>query len=61
MISFEGFFSLKREKVCRMVAESILKAARKFNLSDFLPVWQESVIPGRYLNIKIVDLLTIVN
>lgn len=33
-----------------MVAESILKAARKFNLSDFLPVWQESVIPGKVLN-----------
>jgi hypothetical protein len=34
-----------------MTAESILKAAKKFNLDDFLPVWQESVVPGNFFKI----------
>ncbi|XP_059485151.1 sister chromatid cohesion protein DCC1 [Neocloeon triangulifer] len=47
-----GYYILKKDKVCRMVAESILKAARKFNLNEFLPVWQESVIPGLETNLN---------
>ncbi|CAB3372112.1 Hypothetical predicted protein [Cloeon dipterum] len=41
-----GYYSLNQDKVCRMVAESLLKDSRKFNLDEFLPVWQESVLPG---------------
>ncbi|XP_070556984.1 sister chromatid cohesion protein DCC1-like [Ptychodera flava] len=42
----EIVYSLSEDKVCRAFAEMLLKPAGKFNLSEFLESWQQSVPEG---------------
>lgn len=40
------FYALLEDKVCKAVALMMLQNAVKFNLGDFLDVWQQSVPEG---------------
>ncbi|XP_064088191.1 sister chromatid cohesion protein DCC1-like [Macrobrachium nipponense] len=44
-ITDEGdeLYTLNDDKICRLCAEVLLKPAGKFNLSEFLTIWQQSV------------------
>lgn len=44
--SEEVMCSLDTDKVCRLFAEMLLRPADKFNLTEFLEVWQQSVPEG---------------
>eukprot|EP00057_Strongylocentrotus_purpuratus_P001139 XP_001194603.3 PREDICTED: sister chromatid cohesion protein DCC1 [Strongylocentrotus purpuratus] len=44
--SEEAMYSLDPDKVCRLFAEMLLRPADKFNLTEFLEVWQQSVPEG---------------
>ncbi|XP_071836283.1 sister chromatid cohesion protein DCC1-like [Apostichopus japonicus] len=39
-------YRMREDSVCRMYAEMLLKHTDKFNLSEFLQVWQQSVPDG---------------
>ncbi|XP_063968094.1 sister chromatid cohesion protein DCC1-like [Lytechinus pictus] len=39
-------YSLDPDKICRLFAEMLLRPADKFNLTEFLEVWQQSVPEG---------------
>ncbi|XP_028843162.1 sister chromatid cohesion protein DCC1 [Denticeps clupeoides] len=42
----EVCFALNEDKVCRALAQMLLQNAVKFNLSEFVEVWQQSVPEG---------------
>ncbi|KAJ7405005.1 TATA-box binding protein associated factor 2 [Willisornis vidua] len=42
----EVYFEMHEDKICRAVAQMLLKNAVKFNLSEFQEVWQQSVPEG---------------
>ncbi|CAN7997588.1 unnamed protein product, partial [Ixodes hexagonus] len=42
----DEFYSLNFDVICRTTAETILRTVGKFNLSEFLEVWQNSVPEG---------------
>lgn len=42
----EVYFTLDEDKVCRAMAQMLLQNAVKFNLAEFLEVWQQSVPEG---------------
>lgn len=45
-IAGETLYRLLEERVCRFLAEVLLRQAGKFNLKDFLSSWQQSVPEG---------------
>ncbi|XP_054275596.1 sister chromatid cohesion protein DCC1 isoform X2 [Macrosteles quadrilineatus] len=48
----EPLYSLKEEKICRFLAEVLLRSAGRFNLQEFLQAWQESVPEGLNTDLK---------
>lgn len=40
------FFSLSEDKICQFFAELVLKNSGKFNLKEFLKVWEQTVPQG---------------
>ncbi|NXK94821.1 DCC1 protein, partial [Formicarius rufipectus] len=42
----EVYFEMREDKICRAVAQMLLRNAVKFNLSEFQEVWQQSVPEG---------------
>ncbi|NXG22821.1 DCC1 protein, partial [Grallaria varia] len=42
----EVYFEMLEDKICRAIAQMLLKNAVKFNLSEFQEVWQQSVPEG---------------
>lgn len=42
----EVYFELNTDKICRATAQMLLQNAVKFNLAEFLEVWQQSVPEG---------------
>jgi len=42
----EPVYRLLEARVCRFLAEVLLRQAGKFNLKDFLSSWQQSVPEG---------------
>ncbi|XP_048882377.1 sister chromatid cohesion protein DCC1 isoform X1 [Brienomyrus brachyistius] len=42
----EVYFALDEDKVCRAMAQMLLQNAVRFNLAEFLEVWQQSVPEG---------------
>lgn len=46
MLSGDPLYTLQDDKVCRLCAEVLLKSADKYNLSEFLSIWQQSVPEG---------------
>lgn len=42
----EVYFEMREDKICRAIAQMLLKNAVKFNLSEFHEVWQQSVPEG---------------
>uniref|UniRef100_V5I0E0 Sister chromatid cohesion protein DCC1 n=1 Tax=Ixodes ricinus TaxID=34613 RepID=V5I0E0_IXORI len=42
----DEFYSLNYDVICRTTAETLLRTVGKFNLSEFLEVWQNSVPEG---------------
>ncbi|CAN7950289.1 unnamed protein product, partial [Ixodes pacificus] len=42
----DEFYSLNHDVICRTTAETLLRTVGKFNLSEFLEVWQNSVPEG---------------
>lgn len=42
----QGFYSLNRDYICRLTAQAILKNVDKFNLAEFMELWQKSVPEG---------------
>uniref|UniRef100_A0A1B6DB07 Sister chromatid cohesion protein DCC1 n=1 Tax=Clastoptera arizonana TaxID=38151 RepID=A0A1B6DB07_9HEMI len=57
----EPFYKLKEVKVCRFIAEVLLRPADKFNLKDFLQAWQGSVPEGLQTDLKQLDGLAILD
>lgn len=49
MLSDDFLYSLQDDKVCRLCAEVLLKSADKYNLNEFLSIWQQSVPEGMYM------------
>jgi hypothetical protein len=45
-IAGEPLYRLLEARVCRFLAEVLLRQAGKFNLKDFLSSWQQSVPEG---------------
>lgn len=43
-------YTFHEEKVCRFLGETLLKSMGKFNMKEFLTVWQESVPEGNINN-----------
>lgn len=46
------YYALDEVKVCRFLAEALLRPAGRFNLQDFLQTWQESVPEGLQTNLS---------
>lgn len=46
------YYTLNENKVCRFLAEALLRPAGRFNLQDFLQTWQESVPEGLQTNLS---------
>ena len=44
----DELYTLNDDKICRLCAEVLLKPAGKFNLSEFLTIWQQSVPEGKW-------------
>lgn len=42
----DTLYTLQDDKVCRLCAEVLLKSADKYNLNEFLNIWQQSVPEG---------------
>jgi sister chromatid cohesion protein DCC1 len=45
-IAGEPLYRFLEARVCRFLAEALLRQAGKFNLKDFLSSWQQSVPEG---------------
>jgi hypothetical protein len=45
-VAGEPLYRLLEARVCRFLAEVLLRQAGKFNLKDFLSSWQQSVPEG---------------
>ncbi|KAJ8869660.1 hypothetical protein PR048_028653 [Dryococelus australis] len=45
--NIDHLYRLREDRVCRILAEVLLRAAGKFNLQEFLTAWQQSVPEGR--------------
>ncbi|XP_076064457.1 sister chromatid cohesion protein DCC1 isoform X2 [Oratosquilla oratoria] len=48
----EALYNFIDNKVCRLYAEVLLKPAEKFNLQEFLSIWQQSVPEGMTTNLS---------
>ncbi|XP_064456086.1 sister chromatid cohesion protein DCC1-like isoform X2 [Ornithodoros turicata] len=57
----EGFYSLNRDYICRLTAQAILKNVDRFNLSEFVELWQKSVPEGIHVNVEQLEGLAIVD
>nr|XP_053651170.1 sister chromatid cohesion protein DCC1-like [Cherax quadricarinatus] len=44
----DTLYTLQDDKVCRLCAEVLLKSADKYNLNEFLNIWQQSVPEGKF-------------
>ncbi|XP_068246946.1 sister chromatid cohesion protein DCC1 isoform X1 [Palaemon carinicauda] len=62
-ITDEGdeLYTLNDDKVCRLCAEVLLKPAGKFNLNDFLTIWQQSVPEGLTTNLAQLEGIALVD
>ncbi|KAL4616968.1 sister chromatid cohesion protein DCC1 [Arapaima gigas] len=54
-------FALDEDKVCRATAQMLLQNAMKFNLSEFLEVWQQSVPEGMTTKLEQLTSLALVD
>ncbi|XP_037562842.1 sister chromatid cohesion protein DCC1 [Dermacentor silvarum] len=50
--SGDEFYTLNGDIICKATADVLLRSVEKFNLSEFLEVWQNSVPEGVQTNIK---------
>lgn len=57
----DSFYTLIDDKICRICAEVLLKPAGKFNLSEFLSIWQQSVPEGLTTNLSQLEGLALVD
>ncbi|KAL3219970.1 hypothetical protein MRX96_005718 [Rhipicephalus microplus] len=48
----DEFYTLNGDIICKATADVLLRSVEKFNLSEFLEVWQNSVPEGVQTNIK---------
>lgn len=46
-ITDKMFYKINDYDVCRFCAEVLLKSSGKFNLTEFMSVWQQSVPEGK--------------
>lgn len=62
-ITDEGdeLFTLNDDKICRLCAEVLLKPAGKFNLNEFLTIWQQSVPEGLTTNLHQLEGIALVD
>ena len=47
----DGILCLVDDKMSRLFAEVLLRPAGKFNLTEFLTIWEQSVPPGEFYQI----------
>lgn len=52
---------LKADKVCRFLAEALLRSLNRFNLKDFLKAWQDSVPEGLKVDVKQLEGLALID
>ncbi|KAK7075134.1 Sister chromatid cohesion protein DCC1 [Halocaridina rubra] len=57
----DDLYTLHDDKVCRLCAEILLKPAGKFNLREFLTIWQQSVPEGLTTNLSQLEGLALVD
>lgn len=46
------YYMYKEDMVCKLLAQVLLKSAAKFNLSDFLQAWRDSLPEGMTANVR---------
>nr|XP_045599029.1 sister chromatid cohesion protein DCC1-like isoform X1 [Procambarus clarkii] len=57
----DSLYSLHDDKVCRLCAEVLLKSADKYNLNEFLSIWQQSVPEGLTTNVSQLEGIALVD
>ncbi|XP_021378871.1 sister chromatid cohesion protein DCC1-like isoform X2 [Mizuhopecten yessoensis] len=56
-----AFYTLNEDKICRFFAELCLRNAGKFNLQEFLSVWEQSVPSGMKTYLHQVEGMALIN
>ncbi|KAK4315020.1 hypothetical protein Pmani_013724 [Petrolisthes manimaculis] len=59
--SGDALYTLQDDKICRLCAEVLLKSADKYNLNEFLSIWQQSVPEGLTTNMSQLEGLALVD
>ncbi|XP_071531975.1 sister chromatid cohesion protein DCC1 isoform X1 [Panulirus ornatus] len=57
----DTLYTLRDDKVCRLCAEVLLRSADKYNLHEFLSIWQQSVPEGLTTNLSQLEGLALVD
>jgi len=53
--------SMQENEVCRLMGEVLLKSAGRFNLQEFLRIWQQTVPEGLTVNLKQLEGISVTN